>query len=141
MYRLTDSGAIARIADGAFIPADPANSDYAGFLAWKAEGNTPAPVPAPVFNQQAALARLRVVRRPILDALSGLLADALTDADQPLVAALRSARQGLKDLPSDTQLLAATDDKDFDYIAHERYKALAAALPSSARTAFKDALL
>lgn len=30
-----------RIADGAFIPADPANTDYQAYLKWVEEGNTP----------------------------------------------------------------------------------------------------
>ena len=34
---------IKRIADNAFIPTDPANTDYQEFLAWLAEGNTPEP--------------------------------------------------------------------------------------------------
>jgi hypothetical protein len=34
---------IKRIADNAFIPFDPANTDYQAFLAWKAEGNEPLP--------------------------------------------------------------------------------------------------
>ena len=36
-------------ADGnvAFVPADPGNRDYAEFLAWLDEGNTPEPAPEP----------------------------------------------------------------------------------------------
>ena len=34
---------IKRIADNAFIPFDPANTDYQQYLAWVAEGNTPTP--------------------------------------------------------------------------------------------------
>jgi len=35
--------AILRIADNAFIPFDPANTDYQAYLAWVALGNTPQP--------------------------------------------------------------------------------------------------
>jgi hypothetical protein len=34
---------IKRIADNAFIPNDPANTDYAEYLKWLADGNTPLP--------------------------------------------------------------------------------------------------
>jgi hypothetical protein len=36
---------IFRRADKATIPKDPANTDYAAFLAWVAAGNTPDPSP------------------------------------------------------------------------------------------------
>jgi hypothetical protein len=34
---------IKRIADDAFIPFDPANTDYQDYLKWLDEGNTPLP--------------------------------------------------------------------------------------------------
>ena len=35
--------AIIRIADNAFIPFDPANTDYQEYLKWLEAGNTPLP--------------------------------------------------------------------------------------------------
>jgi hypothetical protein len=46
-YQLTTGDCILRIADNAFIPPDPANTDYAAYLAWLEEGNTPEPAPQP----------------------------------------------------------------------------------------------
>ena len=49
MYQLipaTYAGAakgIKRLADNAFIPMDDANTDYAEYKLWLAEGNTPEP--------------------------------------------------------------------------------------------------
>ncbi len=34
---------VYRTEDGAFIPFDPANTDYQQYLKWVAEGNTPTP--------------------------------------------------------------------------------------------------
>lgn len=45
MYKLTDSTYIMR--GDACIPSDPANTDYAVYLAWVAEGNTPQPADVP----------------------------------------------------------------------------------------------
>ncbi len=46
-YQLTETEAILRLSDGAFIPPNPENPAYAQYLAWLAEGNEPLPAPEP----------------------------------------------------------------------------------------------
>ena len=46
-YQLTSTDSITRTEDGACIPPDPANRDYAEYLAWVEDGGVPDPYVAP----------------------------------------------------------------------------------------------
>ena len=43
MYKLTQGQTVQRLSDNAFIPFDPANTDYQAYLAWLEAGNQPLP--------------------------------------------------------------------------------------------------
>jgi hypothetical protein len=56
-YQLTTSNSILRLTDNAFIPPDPANTDFAAYLEWVEAGNMPEPAPmiappAPLTTEQ-----------------------------------------------------------------------------------------
>jgi hypothetical protein len=62
MYKLTNETTVIRLADGAYIPADPANTDYRNFLDWMKAGGTPqAADPAPAAVKQPTVADLIAV--------------------------------------------------------------------------------
>jgi len=71
MYKLTTSPSITRLSDNASIPADKANTDYAAYLQWFSEGNTPEPAdipPAPTYQELRAAAY-----PPFSDYLDGIV--------------------------------------------------------------------
>ena len=55
-YQLLIGNMVLRIADNTFIPPDPANTDYAAYLQWLSEGNTPEPAPEPEPIQEPTAA-------------------------------------------------------------------------------------
>ena len=67
MYKLTSNTSVIRIADGAWIPNDPANRDYAAYLAWLAEGNTPDPVDPPTAED--ILSKAKADRQALVDSI------------------------------------------------------------------------
>ena len=54
MYQLTQGDTILRLTDTAFIPPDPANTDYQAYLRWLEEGNEPLPAEQPTAAEQPA---------------------------------------------------------------------------------------
>lgn len=78
-YKLMNDQMILR-SDGAGIPIDPANADYAAYQAWLAEGNEPLPTASPeeaLAAERAAMVCSRFQARAALHA-AGLLAQVET---------------------------------------------------------------
>jgi hypothetical protein len=73
MYQLTTSDCILRTTDNAFIPPDPANTDYAAYLEWVAAGNTPEPAPEPVAPVELTPAEKLAASGLTVDELKSLL--------------------------------------------------------------------
>ena len=48
MYKLTKDNIVIRLSDNAFIPFDPANTDYQAYLKWVSEGGVPTPADEPI---------------------------------------------------------------------------------------------
>ena len=72
-YQLTTGDTILRLSDNAFIPPDPANTDYAAYLAWVEAGNTPEPAPIPEPPVELTPAEKLAASGLTVDELKGLL--------------------------------------------------------------------
>jgi hypothetical protein len=85
MYKITHaSQLVVRLADGAFIPRDPGNADFAAFLAWQAEGGEPEIEPAPPEPVPAIVSRFQaraaLLAAGLLDDVDAIMADPATPA-------------------------------------------------------------
>jgi hypothetical protein len=72
-YQLTTGNTIIRLSDGAFIPQDPANKDFAEYLSWLDKGNTPEPADEPPAPPELTLAEKLAAAGITLDELKEAL--------------------------------------------------------------------
>ena len=74
MYKLIqNSSSVFRNSDGACIPATLANTDYAAYLQWLSEGNTPEP--ADILSPPTYQELRKSAYPPITDLIDGLVKD------------------------------------------------------------------
>lgn len=83
-YQLTSASNVVRLQDGAIIPADPENRDYADALEWLAgeglESFPEAPPEPPVVPDRVSAfqARAALADAGLLDMVEGMMADPAT---------------------------------------------------------------
>lgn len=138
MYKLTNTKSITRIADGASIPNDSDNMDYASYLKWLASGNTPQPIDPPDFNlQKAALfASFNADRTNFLDALTGIAGRAARAGDSVTPTACDKVAEGLLVLKDRPAVVAATNLLDLKQAMLAEYKALLVGVPANVVAVF-----
>ena len=142
MYKLTSPTSptsITRIADGACIPADPTNTDYATYLAWLAAGNTPLPADMPPWPPIKA-AELDVVRttfEQIINRLDGIAARFARAGDMPSALSCDATVVDLIAIPKSASVLAASNLLELKMAGAVSYNAAEAKLTPAALAAFR----
>jgi hypothetical protein len=97
-YTINTTGGIVRDSDGAFIPEDPLNSDYAAYLQWVAAGNT---AKDPAVDPAALQAKLVAFVQSIMDSKAQSyhydnLTTAVTYAEEPSVPKFQTEGQAFR---------------------------------------------
>lgn len=117
-YKLTNSTSILR-ADGSYIPADPENRDYAEYLAWLAEGNTPEPVDPPTPDDLLAAAKAE--RQSLVDSIVVTTASGKAfDGDEESQGRMARAITALE--PQETTLWVLADNTPDPAISREELR-------------------
>jgi hypothetical protein len=89
-YKKLGNG-VLRLPDGAYIPDDPRNNDWAAYLAWRELGNTPQPERTLSEARAQAAARITNARNGALAALTAAFSGDAWDADEATSARIANA--------------------------------------------------
>ena len=72
-YQIISDTVVLHVENNLAIPVDPANTDYAAYLAWVEAGNTPEPAPEPPAPQELTAQQKLEAAGLTIEELKGLL--------------------------------------------------------------------
>lgn len=149
-YQLSGEAFVYRHRDGqtAVIPTATSelfpntNPDFLEYQTWLAEGNSPLPAAPPpdelAETRKRAFEEVREMRAPMLNAVTGIMVNALADNDVAVVEEAQSIRQKLLDITSDPALNAATTYESMKLAGQLAYRRIAKAATPSFASVFKE---
>lgn len=108
MYKLTSSLSIQRLSDGATIPADARNTDYAAYLEWLASGNVTAEADPVTLPELTPIQKIR--------AAEAAADDQLKRASR--LSSLEVARNKVRTLPAAAPLFVGKNEAEIYAIVH-----------------------